>query len=140
VNHHKNLVSEVRALGLEYVDYIFCLNTTARHWEAMCELITPQGTICSIVEPEAALDLNLLKAKSASFAWEFMFTRSRYQTPDMIEQHNILNDLSRLIDDGKIKTSLARKLTPINATNLRQAHAELESGNTIGKIVLSDWQ
>jgi len=140
VNHQQDLVGEVRALGLEYVDYIFCLNTTARHWEAMCELIKPQGTICSIVEPEASLDISLLKAKSAGFVWEFMFTRSRYQTADMIEQHQILNRLSRLVDEGKIKTSLAQKLTPINANNLRRAHAEIEAGKTIGKIVLSDWQ
>lgn len=140
VNHQQDLVGEVRALGLEYVDYIFCLNTTARHWAAMCELIRPQSTICSIVEPEAPLDINLLKAKSAGFVWEFMFTRSRYQTADMIEQHHILNRLSQLIDEGKIKTSLAKTLSPINAANLRAAHAAIETGSTIGKIVLSDWQ
>lgn len=140
VNHQQDLVSEVRALGLDYVDYIFCLNTTARHWSAMCELIRPLGTICSIVEPEAPLDINLLKTKSASFAWEFMFTRSRYQTADMVEQHNILTRISRWVDEGKIKTSLAKKLTPINAANLRSAHTEIEAGKTIGKIVLSDWQ
>ncbi len=140
VNHQRDLVDEVRALGIEHVDYIFCLNATARHWAAMCELIRPQGTICSIVEPEAPLDINLLKTKSAGFVWEFMFTRSRYQTADMIEQHNILNRLSRLIDDGKIKTSLAKTLSPISAANLRAAHAEIEAGKTIGKIVLSDWQ
>jgi NADPH:quinone reductase len=140
VNHNKDLVTEVRALGLDYVDFIFCLNTTARHWEAMCELIKPQGIICSIVEPEAPLDLNLLKTKSAGFVWEFMFTRSRYQTADMIEQHRILNHLAQLIDQGKINTSLTKTLRPINAENLRKAHADLEAGKTIGKIVLSDWQ
>lgn len=140
VSHQGDLISDVRALGMEYVDYIFCLNSTARHWPAMCELIKPQGTVCSIVEPEAPLDLNLLKTKSAGFVWEFMFTRSRYQTGDMIEQHHILTRLAQLVDQGKIKTSLAKTLSPINAANLRAAHAEIESGKTIGKIVLSDWQ
>lgn len=140
VNHQSDLVGEVRALGLEYLDYIFCLNTTARHWAAMCELIRPQGLICSIVEPEGPLDLNLLKTKSAGFVWEFMFTRSRYQTADMIEQHHILNRVSHWVDQGKITTSLAKNLSPINAKNLRAAHAEIESGKAIGKIVLSNWQ
>lgn len=140
VNHQQDLVGEVHALGVEFVDFIFCLNTTARHWAAMCELIKPQGTICSIVEPEAPLDMNLLKSKSAGFVWEFMFTRSRYQTADMLEQHHILNRLTSLVDQGKIKTSLAKNLSPINASNLRAAHAEIETGKTIGKIVLSDWQ
>jgi zinc-binding alcohol dehydrogenase family protein len=140
VNHQQDFVQEIRAHGIQFVDYIFCLNTTARHWASMCELIIPQGSICSIVEPEAAIDLNLLKSKSVSFVWEFMFTRSMYKTPDIIEQHNILNHIADLVDAKKIKTSLNKTLTPINAENLRKAHAEIEAGTTIGKIVLSDWE
>jgi len=80
-----------------------------------------------------------LKSKSASFLWEFMFTRSMYKTADMIEQHNILNRIADLIDAQKIKTSLNKTLSPINAENLRAAHAEIEAGKTIGKIVLTHW-
>ena len=140
IANHQNLLEDVRKLGVHYVDYIFCLNTTAQHWPAMCELITPQGSLCSIVEPEAPIDLNLLKAKSANFVWEFMFTRSMYKTNDMIRQHYILNEIADLIDSKKIKTSLAKTLNPITAANLRLAHAEIETGKTIGKIVLSSWQ
>jgi len=139
INHQKNIVEEFRALGIQFADYIFCLNTTAKHWPAMCELIAPQSRMCSIVEPEAPIDLNLLKSKSAHFVWEFMFTRSMYKTSDMIEQHKLLNNVAELIDAKKIKTSLNKKLTPINAENLRIAHAEIESGKAIGKIVLADW-
>lgn len=139
VNHQQDFVKELRAKNIQYVDYIFCLNTTAKHWPAMAELIAPQGSICSIVEPEAAIDLNALKSKSANFVWEFMFTRSMYKTADMIEQHKILNRIADLIDAKKIKTSLSKTLSPINAENLRAAHAELEAGKTIGKIVLTNW-
>lgn len=139
VNHQHDFVQELRAQNIHYVDYIFCLNTTAKHWSAMADLIAPQGSICSIVEPEAAIDLNLLKSKSASFTWEFMFTRSMYKTADMIEQHKILNRIAGLIDEQKIKTSLNKTLSPINAENLRIAHAEIEAGKTIGKIVLTNW-
>ncbi len=139
INHQQDLVQEFRTLGKRFADYIFCLNTTAKHWQAMCELIAPQSIICSIVEPEALVDLNLLKSKSAHFVWEFMFTRSMYQTADMIEQQKILNEIANLIDAGKIKTSLNNTLSPINAENLRTAHAAIEKGNTIGKIVLSGW-
>jgi len=139
VNHKQDFVKEIRDQGIQFVDYIFCLNTTARHWPAMSELIAPQGSICSIVEPEAAIDLNSLKSKSANFVWEFMFTRSMYKTYDMIEQHNILNYIADLVDAKKIKTSLSKTLTPINAENLRKAHAEIETGSTIGKIVLTGW-
>lgn len=139
VNHQQDVVQELRAQNIHYVDYIFCLNTTTKHWPAMSELIAPQGRICSIVEPEASIDLNTLKSKSASFVWEFMFTRSMYKTADMIEQHNILNRIADLIDAQKIKTSLNKTLSPINAENLRAAHAEIEAGKTIGKIVLTHW-
>jgi len=139
VNHQQDFAKEIRSQGIQYVDYIFCLNTTAHHWASMADLILPQGKICSIVEPEASIDLNLLKSKSASFTWELMFTRSMYKTHDMIEQHHILNRIADLIDTQKIKTSLNKTLSPINAANLRAAHAEIETGKTIGKIVLKGW-
>ena len=137
---HTDLVNSVRAAGHHHVDYIFCLNNTEQHWPSLCELIKPQGTICSIVETKHPVNLTQLQGKSASFVWEFMFTRSMYQTTDMIEQHHLLNKLSELIDAGKIKTTVTKVITPINADNLRKAHAQLESGRTIGKVVLEHWQ
>lgn len=139
IDHQQDLVHVFRAQGIQYADYIFCLNSTAKYWAAMSELIAPQSTICSIVEPEAAIDISLLKSKSAHFVWESMFTRSTFKTPDMLEQHKLLNRVADWIDAGKIKTSLSKTLGPINAENLRLAHAEIETGKTIGKIVLTDW-
>lgn len=140
INHNEDLTTGLRAKGFQFVDYIFCLNTTAHYWPTMCELIAPQGAICSIVEPEAPIDLGLLKAKSASFAWESMFTRSTYKTADMIEQQHILNRIADLIDAKKIRSSVNKILSPINAKNLRAAHAEIEAKRTIGKIVLEKWE
>lgn len=139
IDHHQNMGEALRAQGLQYTDYIFCLNSTAKHWVAMSELIAPQGIICSIVEPEAPLDLSLLKSKSVRFAWESMFTRSMFKTDDMQQQGALLNHIAAWIDEGKIKTSLSQTLSPINAENLKNAHAQIETGTTIGKIVLKDW-
>ena len=105
----------------------------------MAELIKPQGRICSIVETSMPVDLNLLKNKSAMFVWELMFTRSMFQTADMIAQHQILNRIAKLVDEGMLSSTLNKTLSPINAANLRKAHAQLETGTTIGKIVLSGW-
>ncbi|MGB7637712.1 MAG: zinc-binding dehydrogenase [Nitrososphaeraceae archaeon] len=77
------------------------------------------------------------KQKSATFVWELMFTSSIFQTQDMIAQYHLLNAVTNLIDSKKIKTTLTDLLSPINAENLRKAHKKLESGRTIGKIVLS---
>jgi NADPH:quinone reductase len=139
VNHHKDLKSQIKeVVGIDYVDYILCLNETDGHFENMKQLVAPQGKICSIVQTKGPVDLGgELLHKSATFVWELMFTRSLFQTPDMISQHYLLNTISDLIDNNKIKSTLTDLLSPINSENLRKAHKELESGTTIGKIVLS---
>ncbi len=139
VDHSASLVEQLRAHNIQQVDYIFCLNNTDQHWQTMAEMIKPQGHICSIVELSGQVDLNLLKSKSVTFTWELMFTRSLFETDDMIEQHYLLNRVAELIDNGAIKTTLNQVLSPINAENLRLAHTQLESGRTIGKIVLEHW-
>ena len=139
VNHHKDLKSQIKdEIGIDYVDYILCLNETDGHFESMKQLVSPQGKICSIVQTKGPLDLGgVLQHKSATFVWELMFTRSLFQTPDMISQHYLLNTVADLIDNNKIKSTLTDLLSPINAENLRKAHRKLESGTTIGKIILS---
>ena len=139
IDHHKPFLAQLQAQGIHHVDYIFCLNNTDQHWSNMADAIKPQGHICSIVETSSNLDLNLLKNKSVNFSWEFMFTRSLYNTDDMIEQHHLLNRVAALIDEERIITTVTDVLSPINAENLRKAHAQLESGTTIGKLVLENW-
>jgi NADPH:quinone reductase len=139
VNHHKDLKSQIKEfIGIDYVDYILCLNETDGHFESMKQLVAPQGKICSIVQTKGPVDLGgVLQHKSVTFVWELMFTRSLFQTPDMISQHYLLNTVADLIDSKKIRSTLTDVLSPINAENMRKAHRKLESGTTIGKIVLS---
>ena len=105
----------------------------------MAELIRPQGKIVSIVENAHPVDLNLLKSKSAAFIWEFMFTRSMFKTHDIAKQGELLNEIASLLEAGKLRSTHSETLSPINAANLRKAHARLESGRTIGKLVLEGW-
>ncbi|WP_221394950.1 zinc-binding alcohol dehydrogenase family protein [Dyadobacter sp. NIV53] len=139
VDHSKDIAEQLREFGTDEVDYIFNVNNTLQYWKVMSEVIAPQGKICMIVEAAGDLNFNLFKNKSVTISWELMFTRSTYQTTDMIEQHNLLNEVSGLVDSGKIKTTLGDTLSPINAENLRIAHARLESGSAIGKIVLKNF-
>ncbi|KDM93341.1 zinc-binding alcohol dehydrogenase family protein [Photobacterium galatheae] len=139
INHRLNLAEQLAAQGYPTVDYILCLNDTAGHWAAMTHIIKPQGMICSIVESPEPLDMEPLKSKSAGFVWEFMFTRSMYQTEDMAEQGKLLNQISQLVEHDTLQTTMRKHLTPINADNLRKAHALVEQGNMIGKVVLSGW-
>ncbi len=136
VNHHALMTEELKQLNIPAPDYILCLNSTDHHFPAMVELIAPQGLICSIVGTAQSHPLDLLKAKSAGFVWEFMFTRSMFQTADMIRQHEILNEIARLVDAGEIVSTLKRVVGTLSPENLRDAHRLLETGSTVGKIVL----
>ena len=137
INHSENMVKQYQQQGLAKPDYIFCLNDTDQHFKTMSELIAPQGMICSIVETTQSHDLGKLKAKSAGFVWEFMFTRPMYQTADRIKQHELLNSIADLIDSGEIKTTLKEVFGQMSVENIKKAHEQLEAGSTIGKIVLT---
>jgi len=137
VDHFGDLPAQLREIGHANVDYVLIFNDTDRHFPAAAEVIRPQGGICTIVENEKPIPVELLKAKSAAFHWEFMFTRAMFETPDMIEQHKILSEVARLVDGGTLRTTLGEQLGTINAANLRRAHQLLEAGRAIGKLVLS---
>ncbi len=138
IDHSKPLRAQIEALGLPPVALIASLTNTDMHFEALADLIAPQGHLALIDDP-ATLAVSLLKRKSVALHWEFMYTRSLFQTADMIAQHNLLNDVSALVDDGVIKTTLGDDYGTINATNLKRAHTMLESGKARGKIVLTGW-
>lgn len=133
---HKDLIVSVREAGFENVDFILDFVDTNAYWDTMVELIKPQGHIASITGSSEPVVLNKLKSKSVSFSWELMYTRSMYQTEDMVEQHNILNIVADLLDDGILKTTLNTTLNGLTAENLKKAHELLESGRTIGKIAI----
>ena len=114
-----------------------CLTNTAQHYAAIAQAIAPQGKLGLIDDTEAgAIDIALLKGKSVSLHWEFMFTRSTFATSDMIAQHNLLNEVAALVDSGVIRTTLGEHLGRISAANMKKAHALLESGKARGKLVL----
>jgi zinc-binding alcohol dehydrogenase family protein len=137
IQHSEPLLPQLESLGLRGVDAVFCLHNIDPHWNDMVEMINPLGRICAIVDSSQPLDLNLLKRKSASFAWEFMFTRAMYQTPDMAQQGKILRQLAALIDAGTIQTTHGRSLGQLNIHNLARGHALIETGRTLGKLTLN---
>ncbi len=138
VNHREPMVEQVRALGFEHVDHIAIFNDM-RHWETAVELIRPQGGIVTIDATDLPMPMDGMKVKAASLHWEFMFTRAMHQTPDMIEQHKLLNYVAAEIDAGRIRTTLDTVLSPINAENIRKAHALVETGKARGKIVVESF-
>ncbi|MCI0756534.1 zinc-binding alcohol dehydrogenase family protein [Teichococcus vastitatis] len=135
VDHSRPLAAQVAALGLGAPAFVFSTTETHRHLAEIAELIAPQGRFALIDDPDA-LDVLRFKRKSVSVHWELMFTRSLFGTPDIAAQGALLNEVSRLVDAGRLRSTVTQRLSPINAANLRQAHALLESGRTRGKVVL----
>ncbi len=138
IDHSKPMKEQIDALKIAPVALIAALTNTDQHFAALADIIAPQGKLGLIDDP-ASLNVNLLKGKAASLHWESMFTRSSFQTPDMIAQHNLLDDVASLIDNGVLRTTLDKVLGKINAANLKQAHALLEGGRSTGKLVLEGW-
>jgi len=135
LDHRQPLAAQIKQLDLTAPLYVFSTTQTDQHLSDIVELIAPQGRFGLIDDPEQ-LDIKPFKSKSVSVHWEFMFTRSMYHTEDMAKQSELLNEVSKLVDEGKIKTTVTEVLSPINAENLKQVHQQIESGTTKGKIVL----
>jgi zinc-binding alcohol dehydrogenase family protein len=135
VDHARPLAAELVRIGVGAVEYVASLTHTETHYAQLIEALAPQGSLGLIDDPKQ-LDAVALKLKALSLHWELMFTRSLFQTPDMIRQHQILDRVSALIDEGVLKTTLGEHFGQINASNLRRAHALVESGRARGKIVL----
>jgi len=137
IDHSKPIAAEIKVAGLAAPDYVISLTQTGEHFPQIAEMIAPQGRFGLIDDPvPGSIDIGLLKRKSVSLHWELMFTRSLFQTADMVAQHALLTEVARLIDAGTLRTTLGEHFGAINAGNLRRAHSLIESGRTRGKVVL----
>jgi NADPH:quinone reductase len=135
VDHRRPLAAQVSALGIGAPAFVLSTTQTDKHFDEIVELIAPQGRFALIDDPDL-IDARKLKRKSVSLHWELMFTRSIFKTADMAKQHELLASVSALLDEGRVKTTLAENFGKINAANLKRAHALLETGTAKGKIVL----
>lgn len=136
VDHRQPIAQALRDAGIDHVTHVASLTQTEQHFAELVEALAPQGRLALIDDPAGPLDVRPLKRKSLSLHWELMFTRSLYATDDMIEQHRLLARVSRLIDAGRLRTTVGERFGRIDAANLRRAHALLESGTARGKVVL----
>ncbi|MBP2846059.1 zinc-binding alcohol dehydrogenase family protein [Dickeya oryzae] len=134
---YRHLTDDLKKQNIEHVDYIFCLNDTDGHWDAISQLIAPLGHICTIVENTRPLDQNALKLKSAALHWEFMFTRSMFATPDMARQGEILREVAQQVDNGFLQGTLSQTLNGLTPETLKQAHEAILNGHMRGKLVIT---
>lgn len=136
IDHGRPLSEELARVGVPAATHVASLTQTHLHYAEIVKALAPQGRLSLIDDPATPLDVMLLKGKSLSLRWESMFTRSMFQTPDMQAQHELLERVAQLVDDGQVRTTLAEHFGTINAANLKRAHAFIESGTARGKVVL----
>jgi zinc-binding alcohol dehydrogenase family protein len=138
IDHGQPMKEQIEKLRLPPVALVASLTFTDQHYKSIAEFMAPQGKFGLIDDPPE-FTVSAFKGKAISVHWESMFTRSSFQTADMIAQHHLLNDVADLIDKGVLRTTLDQTFGTINAANLKRAHALLESGKSRGKIVLEGW-
>lgn len=136
LNHRHTLTSELEKIGLSSVSHVASLNQTDTHFSDLVAMLEPQGKLALIDTPTLPLDILAMKQKSLSLHWEFMFTRSAFETDDMQQQQHILGRVAELVDNGVIKTTMQQHFGIINAKNLIKAHRFIETNTSIGKVVL----
>lgn len=136
IDHRQPLHDELGRIGIDDVTQAISLTHTDDHFDSLAEALAPQGQLALIDDPETLLDIRKLKRKSISLHWEFMFTRSMFQTDDLEKQRWLLNAIADMINAGSLRTTFGAHYGTINAENLRRAHRDIETGRSIGKVVL----
>ncbi|WP_095589587.1 zinc-binding alcohol dehydrogenase family protein [Actibacterium ureilyticum] len=136
IDHSRPLAEQVADLGVGAPSFVFSTTHSETYVADVASLIAPQGRYGLIDDP-TGFDIMPFKGKSISIHWELMYTRSLFQTADILRQREILDQVAALIDEGKIQSTKAASVGLITAENLRLAHEALESGKTRGKLVLA---
>lgn len=137
VDHHGDLRAQLEQAAPDGVDWVFTSRVEVEGQLALYEeVLNPFGAIVAIDDPET-LDIAFLKSKSISFHWELMFTRPLAGGEGQRVQHEVLQRVADLVDEGRLVAPVAQVLAPLDAARLTEAHALVEAGRVVGKVVVA---
>jgi len=134
IDHSQPLKEQLDSIGIGEVPYILNCADSTDNVHNMAACIAPQGKITCLVDFKGPVDMNLFKRKSVTFCWEFMFTRPLFKTSDILRQSVILEELSTLIDSGKIVTTKSESIGSLSVETITEGHRRIAEGKTIGKL------
>jgi len=135
IDHRRDLVSQLKELGYNQgVDYIYNCADASQNTEQLLNAIAPFGAIVNITAVKKAIEVDALFRKRATLTYEYMFARP-ITGVEIEKQHQILNHLADLTEQGIIPDRATAVLSL--KKDLTAAHKQLESGTTIGKVVLT---
>ncbi|CAM3941968.1 zinc-binding alcohol dehydrogenase family protein [Bordetella muralis] len=135
IDHSQPWAPQLAELGIEHVSHVAGLTHSAAYVPQIAAVLRPEGQFALIDDP-VDLDIGPFKGKSISIHWELMFTRAMFSTKSIARQHALLRRVADLVDRGDIKHTLTQRIDGMNAASLIQAHALVEAGSMIGKVVI----
>jgi zinc-binding alcohol dehydrogenase family protein len=129
----RELTHAIKEVAPDGVDYLFTSYSTGQI-DTYAKIMRPFGEIVAIDDGQQ--DLTPLKAKSITWHWELMFTRSMHQTADLDTQGRLLDEAADLLDKGTLRHTTTTTIDDFSAAGIRRAHELVASGRTIGKVVV----
>ncbi len=103
--------------------------------EASFPTVAHYGHFVTLLQPNKETDWSVARQRNIAIHLEIMLSPLLFNLRDAQEhQTNILANCARYFDDGKLSIHLSHTMPLADAA---QAHADIESGSTTGKIVLT---
>jgi len=138
INHRQPLKDGLAEIGINMVSDALCCSNFEEYVEQLPVVVKPFGFACTITgTKDDRVNVSGFFQKSIALGFELMYTRSLFETADMQAQHDILNEVSGLLDAGVLECTLTESFGSLTPENLRRAHARVESRTMIGKLALS---
>jgi NADPH:quinone reductase len=135
IDHSKDIQEQLAAEHIEQIDMVFSTTKTADNLPWIAKLLRPFGHL-SVIDMSPSLNANALMLKSASLHTENVFSKVLHGY-DVGSQGRTLEAVAALVAEGRIRPIATTRLTGLTPETMRTAHDLLESGRTIGKVVIA---
>ncbi|KAI8712172.1 hypothetical protein NCS52_01314800 [Fusarium sp. LHS14.1] len=135
VSHRHDLVEQVKAWNLDVsIKYVYILAKTEQYVDAIAKICAPFGKACTIVQADISLYGTEFMSKSTTFSWDWLGSAAHHRT-NLEGYHKIFTTLSRLMDERKVVPTLSKRYK-LTLGGLKEAHCQIESKTTVGKVCL----
>ena len=114
--------------------YVYILARTEQYVDAIAKICAPFGKACTIVQADVSLYGTEFMSKSMTFSWDWLGSAAYHRT-NVEGYHDIFATLSRLMDERKLVPTLGKRYK-LTLAGLKEAHRQIESKTTVGKVGL----
>ena len=134
VDHGSDVEEQLASAGIHTVDMVLSTAGTSAHGGWIANVLRPFGHLAVVDAP--TVDLTALVPKSVSLHTEMVFSRLLHGSAPEV-QGGILSAIAKLVAEGRLRSIATTRLTGLTPATMRIAHERLETGRTIGKVVIA---